>query len=90
MEDDFDQDDFCQEEDDIDVDPTFCQLKIECLQCSLHFIVLEHAAAVAALGDANEWDQLLDAGLVRQASMTTTDDTGCRVIYLPPACLVQF
>ena len=45
---------------------------------------LEHAAAVAALGDAKEWDHLLDAGLVRQAAMTTaTDDTSYRVIYLP-------
>lgn len=51
---------------------------------------LAHVAAVAWSGDATRMTELMRKGAVELASQDIPDHRRCRVIYLPPAYLVQF
>ena len=51
---------------------------------------LAHVAAVAWSGDATRMKELIRTGAVEIASRDIPEHRRCRVIYLPPAYLVQF
>ena len=50
---------------------------------------LDKVAAIAWSGDATEWKELMVAGIVQHYCERVPSSAHCRVIHIPPVCLVQ-